>query len=437
MISRYTRPEMGKIWTEETKLAHWVEIECLVLEVLAAEGRIPKEVPGEVRKKAKADPARVAEIEKETRHDVIAFLTHLEETLGDHARYIHWGLTSSDLLDTALALQMSAAADLILQDLASLRQVLARRAMEFKDLVMVGRTHGVHAEPITLGLKLALWFEEVGRGAGRMTRAKEAVRVGKIAGAVGTYAHISPRVEEYVCERLNLRPAPIASQVIQRDRHAEYMSALALIAASVAKMATEIRHLSRTEVGEVAEAFGKGQKGSSAMPHKRNPIVSEQLTGLARVVGANAATALQNVGLWHERDISHSSVERVILPDSTILVDYMVTRFSELMDGLVVNKEAIRRNLDLSRGLIHSEQVLLALLQAGLSRKAAYETVQRLSFKTVNENKYFRAVVQEDSEVKARLSPEALAACFDLSPHVAHVGTLFGRVFGPPDEQRF
>ena len=437
MIGRYTRPEMGRIWTEEAKFAHWLEIECLVLEALAAEGRIPREVPGEVRKRARVDPARVAEIEKETRHDVIAFLTHLEEGLGDLGRYLHWGLTSSDLLDTALALQMTAAADLILQDLASLRQVLARRAMEFKDLVMVGRTHGVHAEPITLGLKLALWFEEVGRGAGRMARAKEAVRVGKIAGAVGTYAHISPRVEEYVCERLNLRPVTLASQVIPRDRHAEYMSALALIAASVAKMATEIRHLSRTEVGEVAEAFGEGQKGSSAMPHKRNPIVSEQLTGLARVVGANAAAALQNVGLWHERDISHSSVERILLPDSAILVDYMVTRFSELMAGLVVNRDAVRRNLELNRGLIHSEQLFLALLQAGSSRRLAYETVQRLAFQAEEEGRGFQEVVREDPEVRARLSPEALAACFDLSPHLAHVGTLFGRVFGPPDERRF
>ncbi|MBI2882091.1 MAG: adenylosuccinate lyase [Candidatus Tectomicrobia bacterium] len=430
MISRYTRPEMTAIWSEETKLGHWLEIECLACEAMEGLGLVPAGTAEEVRRRVVPDPERVAEIEKATRHDVIAFLVHVEEQAGEPARHLHLGMTSSDVLDTCLSLQMVAAARLILQDLAALKDVLHRRAGEFKDRVMIGRTHGMHAEPVTFGFKLALWYDEFVRSEERVMRAMEAVRVGMVSGAVGTYAHLSPKVEAYVCERLGLRPVRASSQIIHRDRHAEYLSALALTAASVANVATEIRHLSRSEVGEVAEGFGARQKGSSAMPHKRNPVLSEQLAGLARLVGANASAALQNVPLWHERDISHSSVERVILPDSATLVDYMLVRLAGILEGLAVNADAMERNLALGRGLFHSEQVLLELIRSGLARQRAYEAVQRCAFRAMA-GEDFRAALAADPEVRKRLTDEALDRCFDLKPHLAHIEVIFARVFGP------
>ncbi|MFQ5912641.1 MAG: adenylosuccinate lyase [Nitrospinota bacterium] len=433
MIPRYTRPEMAAIWSDETKLGHWLEIECLACEAMEELGLVPAGTAEKVRKSVVPDPVRVGEIEKSTRHDVVAFLTHVEEQAGEPARYLHLGMTSSDVLDTCLSLQMVGAARLILRDLAALKDVLHRRAWELKDRVMIGRTHGMHAEPTTLGLKLALWYAEFARNEERVERAMEGMRVGMVSGAVGTYAHVSPRVEAYVCERLGLRPAPASSQIIHRDRHAEYLSALALAAASVANVATEIRNLSRSEVGEVAEGFGKGQKGSSAMPHKRNPVVSEQLAGLSRVVGANVAAALQDVPLWHERDISHSSVERIILPDSAVLVDYMLVKLTGLLDALEVNADAMERNLAMSRGLIHSERVLLELIRTGLPRQKAYEVVQRCAFRAMA-GEDFHAVLAADPEVQGRLDDRALKRCFDMKAHVAHVNLIFERVFAQRSE---
>ena len=434
MIPRYSRPEMTALWSEETKLANWLEIECLACEAMEGLGQVPPGTAEAVRKAVVPDPGRVAEIEKTTRHDVIAFLTHVEEQAGEAARHLHLGLTSSDILDTCLSMQMVEAARLILQDLAGLKAVLHRRAWELKDRVLIGRTHGMQAEPTTFGLKLALWYGEFARSEERVARAMEGVRVGMISGAVGTYAHLSPEVEAFVCGRLGLRPAPASSQIIQRDRHAEYLSALAITAASVAKVATEIRSLSRSEVGEVSEGFGQGQKGSSAMPHKRNPVVSEQLVGLSRLVGANAAAALQNVPLWHERDISHSSVERVILPDSTILVDTLLVKLTGLLDGLVIHEEAMERNLAMGGGLFHSEQVLLALIRSGLSRQGAYEIVQRCAFRAMEGEgggEDFQSVLAEDPEVRERLDAETLKRCFALEDHLAHVNAIFERVFNP------
>jgi adenylosuccinate lyase len=420
---------MAAIWSDESKLANWLEIECLACEAMEGLGIVPAGTAEGVRKSVVLDPDRVAEIERTTRHDVIAFLAHVEEQAGEPARYLHLGMTSSDVLDTGLSLQMMAAARTILQDLAALKDVLHRRAWEFKDRLIIGRTHGMHAEPTTFGLKLALWYSEFARNEERVKRAMEEIRVGMISGAVGTYAHVSPKVEAFVCDRLGLRPVPASSQIIPRDRHAEYLSALAVTAASVSNVATEIRNLSRSEVGEVAEGFGRGQKGSSAMPHKRNPVVSEQLVGLSRLVWTNASAALQNVPLWHERDISHSSVERVILPDSTILVDYLLVKLTQVMEGLVVNDEAMDRNLGMSRGLFHSEQVLLELILAGLPRQKAYGIVQRCAFRAM-EGESFQAVLAADPEVQQYLNEEDLNRCFDVEPHIAHVNMIFDRVFG-------
>ncbi len=428
MIPRYSRPEMAAIWSEETKLAHWLEIECLVCEAMEELGLVPSGTGESIRKTVDVDPTRVAEIERSTRHDVIAFLTHIEEQAGEPARHLHLGMTSSDVLDTALALQMVQAARTLLQDMASLKDVLHRRAWEFKDQLMIGRTHGMHAEPTTFGLKLALWYGEFARAEERLTRAMEGVRYGMVSGAVGTYAHLSPKVEEFVCERLGLRPVPASSQIIHRDRHAEYLSTLALTAASIANVAMEIRNLSRSEVGEVAEGFGESQKGSSAMPHKRNPVTSEQLVGLARLVGSNASAALQNIPLWHERDISHSSVERVILPDSTILVDYMLAKLTDLLDRLEVYPEGMKRNLESARDLFHSEQVLLALIRSGIGRQAAYEMVQRCAFRAL-EGGDFREALASDPDVAARLDMETLDCSFSVEHHLAHVDHIFERVF--------
>ena len=376
MIDRYALPKMKGVWEIRHKLETWLRIELLVCEALVHHGDIPKEALSVIRKKAKINPKRMEKIEEVVKHDVIAFLTMISEQVGPAARYIHLGLTSSDILDTALALQMQEAADLIIKDLERLMQVLERRAMEFKRTIMVGRSHGIHGEPMTFGLKLALWYDEAWRNLARMREAKETTRYGKLSGAMGTYAHLSPSVEEFVCRKVGLIPAPVSNQIIQRDRHAHYMMTLALIASSIDKVATEIRHLQRTEVLEAEEYFSKGQKGSSAMPHKRNPISAENLSGLARVVRANAQAALENVALWHERDISHSSVERVIIPDSTILVDYMLNRLSGMMENLLVYPKTMLANLERTGGLIYSQRLLLELTQRGAPREKAYEAVQ-------------------------------------------------------------
>ncbi len=430
MIERYTRAEMGRLWTDEARFATWLEVELAVCEALGARGMIPAADLAAIREKAGFDTKRIAEIEAEVRHDVIAFLTSVSEKVGPPARHIHYGLTSSDVLDTALALTLVRAADLILADLGRLMEVLRRRALEHRRTVMVGRTHGIHAEPYTLGLKLAGWYAEAARNRERLGAAREEIRHGKISGAVGTYAHLGPEIEAEVLERLGLRPEPVSTQVVPRDRHAAYVSALAVTASSVDRIATEIRHLQRTDVREVEEPFAKGQKGSSAMPHKRNPVGAENLCGLARLVRSHAGAALENVALWHERDISHSSVERVILPDSTILVDYMLSRLTGILDGLLVYPDAMRANLDKMRGLVFSQAVLLALTRAGMSRDAAYAAVQRNAMKVWEGSAGFRDLLASDPEVSAALSGADLDAAFDASQTLRHVDAIFSRVFG-------
>ncbi len=430
MIDRYTRPEMGRIWTLENRYAKWVEVEVAACDAQAELGNIPKEAVARIREGATFDVARVAELEAELHHDVIALLTNVAENVGDDARYIHQGLTSSDVLDTGLALQVKDASDLIEAYLDALMAVLARRAFEHKETVGVGRSHGIHAEPTTFGLKVALWYAEMARNLKRFRAARHQMEVGMLSGAVGTFAHCDPRVEELTCARLGLAPAPISTQVIQRDRHAHYLSSLALIAASIERIAVELRHLQRTEVLEVEESFGKAQKGSSAMPHKKNPISAENLTGLSRLVRANAGAALENVPLWHERDISHSSVERVIFPDSTILVDYMLARLTRVLDNLVVHADRMRENLELTHGLIHSQQVLLALTHAGVAREEAYRWVQRNAMQSWEAHTPLADLLAADTDVTGALTAEDLAACFDLAPHLAQVDTIFKRVFG-------
>ncbi len=430
MIPRYTLPEMGAIWSEENKFRKWLEVELAVCEVLAERGRIPEEALERLQARARVDVARIQEIERTTRHDVIAFLEALAEAVGPDARFLHWGLTSSDVVDTATALLLRDSADLLLQRLERLSEVLRRRAFQFKETPMVGRTHGVHAEPITFGLKWALWYAEAGRHRERLQRAREQISVGKISGPVGTFAHLDPDVEEAVCRRLGLRPDPISSQIIQRDRHAEFLAALALLASFLEKIALEIRHLQRTEVREAEEFFATGQKGSSAMPHKRNPIAAEQICGLARVVRANLLAALENIPLWHERDISHSSVERFIFPQSCILTDYLLHRTTELLERLIVYPERMRENLEATRGLIFSGELLLALTERGLSRERAYEIVQRQAQRAWDEGADFRQLVREDPEIRAWLTPEEIEALFRLDRMLRHVDTIFRRVFG-------
>ncbi|MFQ6112262.1 MAG: adenylosuccinate lyase [Nitrospinota bacterium] len=430
MIPRYTRPEMERIWREESKMQKWLEIELAAADAMGELGLIPKEAPRVIREKARFEVERVREIEKRTRHDVVAFLENVSQHVGEEARFIHLGMTSSDVLDTGLALQLVEAGDLILEGLASLKAAIRKRALEHKLTPMVGRTHGVHAEPITLGHKFAIWYGEVGRGEERMMRAREVVRVGKLSGAVGNFAHLPPEVEERVCRALGLEPAPASSQIIQRDRHAEYLMALALVAATVGKLATEVRHLQRTEVLEAEEYFEVGQKGSSAMPHKRNPILSEQLCGLARLVQTNAFAALSNIPLWHERDISHSSVERVIIPDSCILVDYMLAKMRGLIERLLIYPERMRKNLERTGGLIFSQRLLLELARRGLPREEAYALVQRAAMKTWNEGGSFKQALIEDGEVLRHMSREELDACFELEYYFRHNEAIFKRVFG-------
>ena len=428
MIPRYSRKEMARIWEPENRFALWLRIEILVCEAWAELGEVPREAVEEIKANAGFDIARIDAIEREVKHDVIAFLTAVAERVGPASRHIHLGLTSSDILDTALACQMREAADLLLEDVGGVERILAELALKHQGTVMIGRTHGIHAEPTTFGLKLAMWLMEVRRARERLVRAREVASYGKLSGAVGTFANVPPRVEEYVCERLGLRPEPISTQIIQRDRHAEYLAMLGIVGASLDKFATEIRHLQRTEVREVEEPFSEGQKGSSAMPHKRNPVACEQISGLSRLLRGNVQAALENVALWHERDISHSSVERVILPDSTILLDYLLVRFREILEGLRVYPENMRRNLNATRGVIFSQQVLLSLAKAGASREAAYRMVQRNAMRAWEEGEEFKILLLHDPEVRAVLPEAGIESCFDLGYHLRHVAEIFHRV---------
>ena len=430
MIPRYTPPEMGRIWTDQRRYETWLSVECAAADAMALHGLIPADAARDIRERGKVDAARVDEIERTTRHDVIAFTTAVAEHVGPSARWLHFGLTSSDVLDTAQALQLRESCDLLLSDVDKLLGAIRDRAFDHKHTPMIGRTHGVHAEPMTFGLKLALWFDELVRDRERLTRAREAIRVGKISGAVGTYAHLDPGIEQSVCDQLGLRPAPVASQVIQRDRHAELLSALSITAASLETFALEIRGLQKTEIGEVEEPFAKGQKGSSAMPHKRNPIGCEQITGLARLVRANALAAVENIALWHERDISHSSVERVIFPDSFCSLDHMVRRFTGIVRDLVVYPERMLENLDRSRGVVFSGTVLLELARRGVSREEAYLWVQRNAMRSHDEHLDFKELLRKDEDVSRVLPLSEIDEVFDLKVQLRHVDSIFDRVFG-------
>ena len=428
MISRYSRAPMRALWSEERKFAIWLEIEVLACEALAELDLIPKEDAATIRSKARFSISEIDEIEKRTQHDVIAFLENVASYVGPAARWIHQGLTSSDILDTTLAVQMTESCDLLLADLKELRSAVAERARAFKDVPMIGRSHGIHAEPITFGLKLALMYDEFGRAEERLRQTRERVSVGKLSGAVGTHAHLDPKVEAQVCERLGLKPAILSTQVIQRDRHAEFSTTLALIASSIDRWATEFRHLQRTEVLEVEEFFGAGQKGSSAMPHKRNPITGERLSGLARVLRGNAVAALENVALWHERDISHSSVERIILPDSCTLLDYMLDKLRGLVTGLIVYPEHMLRNLELTKGLYHSQTILLELTRRGLERKTAYEAVQRAAMKTWRGDDPLATNLRAEPEISNVLNPDEIDRLCSMEPHLRHVDETFRRL---------
>ena len=431
MIARYTHPEMGRIWSDQRRYETWLLVEMAAADAMAAAGIVPPEAARDIRERGAFDIARIEAIEQITQHDVIAFTTAVAEHVGPSARWLHFGMTSSDVIDTAQALQMREACDLILKDLDSLWSAVSARAFEHRLTPMIGRTHGVHAEPTTLGLKLALWYAEIGRNIERVRRARDSVSYGKLSGAVGTFAHLPPAIEADVCQRLGLHPAPVASQVIQRDRHAELLSALAITAASLEKFALEIRGLQKTEIGEVEEPFAKGQKGSSAMPHKRNPIGCEQIVGLARLLRGNAHAALENIALWHERDISHSSVERVILPDSFIALDHMLRRFTRIVTGMVVYPDRMRENLERSRGVVFSGTVLLELAMKGVSREQAYEWVQRNAMQSFAEKRDFKSLLLADADVTAVLGPAEIERAFDLGEQFRHVDEIFSRVFEP------
>ena len=430
MIPRYAPPEMGRIWTDQQRYETWLRVETAAAEAMAEHGLIPAEAARDIREKGAVDAARIDEIEAVTRHDIIAFTTCVAEHVGPSARWLHFGMTSADVVDTALALQLRAACGVLLADVDRLLDAVRDRALQHRDTPMIGRTHGVHAEPVTLGLKLALWYEELRRDRDRLEHARDIISVGMVSGAVGTYAHLNPEIEQGVCERLGLQPARISSQVIQRDRHAEMAWALAVAGASLEKFALEVRGLQKTEIGEVEEPFAKGQKGSSAMPHKRNPIGCEQITGLARVLRGNLMAALDNVALWHERDISHSSVERVILPDGFCLLDHMVRRFTRIVRDLVVHEDRMRENLGRSRGVIFSGAVLLLLAQHGVSREEAYRWVQRNAMRAHEERLDFRELLLADADVMRVLARDQVDAIFDLKVQLRHVGAIFERVFG-------
>jgi adenylosuccinate lyase len=430
LIPRYTRPEMGRIWSEENRFRMWLAVEIAATEVLAEAGIVPKEAARAIRERADFNPSRIQEIEAEVRHDVIAFTSAVAEIVGPHARWFHYGLTSNDVVDTAQALLVREASGIILDDLHRLSDVLKRRAWEFKDTPMVGRTHGIHAEPITFGFKLANWYSEVQRDIARFKHAAEEMRVGKFSGAVGTFAHLTPELEEKICAKLRLKAAAVSSQVIQRDRHASYLATLAIIASTLDKIATELRHLQRTEVREVEEFFSEKQKGSSAMPHKRNPVTLEQISGLARVVRSNAQAGFENVPLWHERDISHSSVERIILPDSTTLVDYMLAKTANQIDAMFVYPDRMLANLNSTRGLVFSGQLLLDLVEHGFSREDAYRLVQGHAMRAWKEGLDFRDLVTHDKEITRRVPRDKVEHAFDLKRQLRNIDKIFVRVFG-------
>jgi len=428
MIERYTRPEMGAIWTEQNKYQAWLEVEILACEAWAELGDIPKEDVAKIRENASFDVNRILEIEQETRHDVVAFTRAVSETLGEERKWVHYGLTSTDVVDTALSYLIKQANDILRKDIVNFIDIIATKAKEHKHTVMMGRTHGVHAEPTTFGLKLGLWYEEMKRNLERFEAAAKVIETGKMSGAVGTYANIDPRVEQYVCDKLGLAASPISTQTLQRDRHAQYLGALALIATSIEKFATEIRGLQKSETREVEEAFAKGQKGSSAMPHKRNPIGSENMVGMSRLMRGYMVTAYENVALWHERDISHSSAERVILPDATITLNYMLNRFGNIVKNLTVFPENMKRNMGRTYGLIYSQRILLALIDKGLVREEAYDTVQPLAMQAWDEQVQFRTLVDASEKITSYLTKEELDECFDYNYHLQHVDMIFERL---------
>jgi len=428
MIERYTLPEMGKIWTEDFKFSTWLKIEILASEARCEMGDIPKKDLDVIKQKANFNSARVLEIEETTKHDVIAFLTNVAEYVGNEARHIHYGMTSSDILDTSLSFQMKTAGEILLKKLNELKAVLKNRAIEFKHTVCVGRSHGIHAEPTTMGLKFALWFEECKRNIVRLEKAIETISVGKISGAVGTFEHLSPEVEKYVCEKLGLKPAPVSTQIIQRDRHAEFLSTLAIVGTSLEKIALEVRHLQKTEVFEAEEFFSKGQKGSSAMPHKRNPIISERIAGIARIIRANASVSLENIPLWHERDISHSSTERVIIPDSCIALDYILNQSIKLVQNLIVYPDNMLKNLNLTRGLVSSQTVLLALVDKGISREDSYKLVQDCAMAVWNDqSKNLRDELNNSDMIRKYLAKEEIDFIFDSKKMLKNVDFIFKR----------
>jgi len=428
MIARYTLPEMGKIWEDEFKYSTWLKIEVLACEARAELGKISNEDISEIKGKSTFDVERILEIEETTKHDVIAFLTNVAEYVGPASRHIHYGMTSSDILDTSLAYQMKISGEILLKQLFELKEVVKSRAIEHKDTICIGRSHGIHAEPTTMGLKFALWYEEIKRNIKRLQNATEIISVGQISGAVGTFDHLSPKVEEYVCKKLGLKPASVSTQVIQRDRHAEFMNTLALIGATLEKISVEVRHLQRTEVLEAEEYFSKGQKGSSAMPHKRNPIISERISGIARILRANSIAALENVALWHERDISHSSVERIIIPDSCIILHYALDLMNKLMKHLIVYPENMLRNLNLTRGLVFSQKVLLKLIDKGVSREDAYRIVQSVAMEVwTNKDKFLKEELQNSKEVMEHISEKELSEIFDTDKILNNVDYIFQR----------
>ena len=428
MIDRYTLPTMGAVWSAENRFRKWLEIEILACEAHAELGVVPRGAVEAIRKKATFDVDRINEIEEtKTKHDVIAFLTNVAESLGDESRFLHLGMTSYDVVDNALVLQMREASDILLDDLKLLRDILRRKALEHKETVMMGRTHGVHAEPISFGLKMALWYDETGRNIERLQQAKKTIAVGKISGSVGTMAQIDPFIEEYVCRKLELQPAPVSTQILQRDRHAQYMMTLAIIASSLEKFSTEIRNLQRTEIREVEEPFAKGQKGSSSMPHKRNPILSERISGLARVVRGYALAALENVALWHERDLTNSGVERIIIPDSSIVLDYMLNKFIQVMTNLTVDPERMKQNIDVTHGVVFSQRLLTELVKKGMDRHKAYEYVQAAATESWLRDTRFMDLVLKDRHICSLLSEDEIRSCFDLTYHLKHVDYLFQR----------
>ncbi|HOP46051.1 MAG TPA: adenylosuccinate lyase [Desulfobacteraceae bacterium] len=429
MITRYTRPQMGQIWEDNNKYAKWLQVEISACEAMAQEGLIPKEAVKNIKEKAAFSVERILAIEEETKHDVIAFLTNVAEYVGPDSRYIHLGLTSSDILDTSFALLLKEAMELIIQGVKDVAQIIKTKAIEYKDTVMIGRSHGIHAEPITFGLKLAVWYSEMERNLKRLEDAKEVISHGKLSGAVGTFANISPNVETLTCKKLGIKPAPISTQIIQRDRHAQFFTSLAILAGTLEKISIEIRHLQRTEVLEVEEPFAKGQKGSSAMPHKKNPVGSENISGLSRLVRSNCMAAMENIALWHERDISHSSVERIIGPDSTILIDYMLHRLTKILKDLVVHQDRMIENLEKTNGLIFSQQLLIKLAEKGIDRQKAYVMVQRNAMKVWENGTDLKNLVMQDNEITEYLAEKEIEEVFDLDYHLKYVDHIFDRVF--------